>query len=56
MATLKLTADDERQLLAEKPALKQIYDTQVRRYPYSWGGGLDRGEDGCWSQLAAAGG
>ena len=33
MATLKLTADDERQLLAEKPALKQIYDTQVRQDP-----------------------
>lgn len=31
-----MTAEDERQLLAEKPALKQIYDAQVGEGPSVW--------------------
>lgn len=29
LARVNMTAEDERQLLAEKPALKQLYDAQV---------------------------
>jgi hypothetical protein len=36
MTKVNFTAEDEQQLLAEKPALRQIYDAQVQSLRHTW--------------------
>lgn len=35
MTNLQMTSEDEQQILSEKPALRQIYEAQVRTYSLS---------------------